>query len=304
VFVDGEVSKHFPDTGQALFAADDCSLHQAVLRGADQPFTDNNDPLRIQDALNFHAKNVIIHDVHRIAPSFENHNAAGVMAYDGQNFILEHLEIFDTYRGIYIKGAQPNGNSGVIRYSRIRDVGKDAMELEADDGTAITARENVLDVQEECFSVGGSATAANIEMLYNTCTSPLNGAQGVLLGNIPAGQAGFRIENNIFDLPDNASTECINGVSYVQANSNFNIDANHCYQQGGSIRFAWNGATQASIAAFETASGATNTASGTPDFVDAANGDYRLGGSTTASGKGAYAVDLSREIGLQASPSL
>lgn len=304
-FINGATSYSHADTAPCTWSgADGCELHQSVVLGWAVDYDDNYSGIRLDGADGFVGRNNILRNFHESIA--ENHNTAGVLTYFAGNLNWQHNDISDTHTGMFIKSSNTPTNSlfnfGTIGYNRIRNVVQ-CLDLNCIDSVErlFVLRNLLYEFSESGVRLGTNVTdtfTRNISLTNNTISGTVTCIW--VQGNLAAGHL---IEDNIFDTDDAGSeVYTFDGRTFTNPPSNISADGNHFYREGAP-RYGFDGSTHTTLSAFEAVSDWANGQEGAPDFVDAANGDFSLGVSTTAAGKGAITVG-NEEIGLEANPTL
>jgi hypothetical protein len=226
--------------------------------------------------------------------------------YGDQNFLIEHFEIRNTERGIFLKGTANGGttfNYGRIRYGIVSGVFECFRFNDLHASNLTTVEYNV------CHDViaGGTGSGLSLSsettpvrnLLVHHVTVARMQSQGLINGGIygkNAIGANVTIRDNIIDLDNGPNGHAI-AFGEIRTLPGV-LNNNAYYKNGGTVTFAYNGAQQNSLAAWRSATGKdanTQVLSSTP-FVNRAGGDFRVAAghpamtaSSTGGQLGAYA---------------
>lgn len=312
IFVNEEFSRSKADTGPCVvFDSDDVTIERCVIKSFPSPrgdwgdgcspacAGDNHNVFRIESTLRTIVRNCRMYDLYESDNS--NSNWAAIMLYGARDFLLSHLEISNSDAGIYIKGtASGVHNYGTVEYCRIWDIdnaGIRAQDMDATNDTLI--RFNlVFDCGQYCIGlsdVGSGVTTRNVHILNNTVVSrTANVSQsGCLFIHALVSSTDIRFARNISFLSGNGSNFDAGGWAGTWTSLTDNL----YYNGGSNVILSYNGTQHSSYAAWATPTGETSGASGNPNFLDAANDDFRR--SSYADGRGCYLTGI-EEIGVQA----
>lgn len=222
--------------------------------------------------------------------------------YGDQNFTLEHFEIWNTQRGIFLKGTGPSGefNYGMIRFGLVYDVSfaYGFNDLHATNLTTLhhCLGYNIIETPRS-GPVGvrfGNETSALRRLLVHHCTiakfdSTSLEAIGALSsrkgpgGTTPPFGLGNNIEirDNLFEQSSGSFGHGIDYAAETAIPGTMTQNYNGYYKNGSSVSFAFNGEQYSAL----TGAGSWNAATGldlnstilsTAPFVDRTNNDFRI----------------------------
>jgi hypothetical protein len=231
--------------------------------------------------------------------------------YGDQNFLIEHFEIRNTERGIFLKGTASGAfNYGRIRYGIVSNL-FECFRFNDLHPTQVTTLEYSL-----CHDVVGGGTGSGF-----TLSSETTPARNLLVHHITVARmrsadminggvyaknsisSNVVIRDSIFDLDNGRNGHAISfgEVSTLPTTLNFNGYT----KNGANVTFAYSGVEYSSIASWRSASGRDTNSQilGAGLFVNRTNGDFRvtpghaaMTASSTGGQLGAYAAGV--QIGV------
>lgn len=278
-----------------LWGCNYCEIHDTEVNGFQGPYTGNNhNGIRIHNANHVLVKNNKLHGVRN---SVADENATGITLYGSSNSLIENNEIYDNDSGIYIKG----GNTGptTIRYNYIHD--NSIRGFQTIGGMSGQAYQNVI---KDCGSgvkiMGISSEAwpgphtVNFRVVNNTID---NVNRGIYVTSCTVMENNIVWNNIVNDADDAIEVVCagfdISTLSPV-------VDFEHnLYNFNGRLAYinyatryttmnAWTSATNQDLEA-------PASFVGNPQFVNEANGNYRLSASSPARNAGIDILDLDND---------
>ena len=230
--------------------------------------------------------------------------------YGDQNFLIEHFEIRNTERGIFLKGTAGAGvfNYGRIRYGIVSDL-FECFRFNDLHATQVTTLEYSL-----CHDIIGGGVGAGLSLssettparnllVHHVTVARMRSSQmingGVYAKNSISPINNVIIRDNIFDL-DNGPFG--HAISFGEISTlPVTINHNGYTKNGATLTWAYNGLEYNSIANWRTVTGkdANSVVLGAGLFVDRANGDFRVSpghaamtASSTGGQLGAYAAGV------------
>jgi hypothetical protein len=193
-------------------------------------------------------------------------------AYGDQDFLIEYFLLDGVERGIYTKGC-PSGrcNYGTIRYGIIRNTGGVALDsageclrISALHASSTTTIHNVLMVNCEQSGVTFATEGGNISnlvMRHVTIANLDSGCAGALAAYSTITTSSATVRDSIFDIAASCSGHMVEaGGSTVWVTTMTN---NAYFDADGVYSWSFNGAEQASLAEWRTATGLSETGSNT-----------------------------------------
>lgn len=238
--------------------------------------------------------------------------------YGDQNFLIEHFEIRNTERGIFLKGtAGAAYNYGTIRYGIVSG-NADCYRFGALPSTNVTTLEYSLcyDITNADSTRSGIQFSAEVTtprnlLIHHVTVARVRTDDGNVAGAMH-GRGGFgsnvTIRDSLFDL-DNGTYGHLSDFGEISTLPAV-LNHNGYTENGQTLSWAFNGVQHNSIGAWRTASGKdTNSLvmSSTP-FVDRANRDFRvvaghpaMTASSTGGQLGAYASGINPGVDVGSS---
>jgi hypothetical protein len=279
------------DTGPVVFHVTTGS--QALnlsITGTYRGWGDNYNGIRLESTRDIVIRNTAISAITGNCGS----NCAGIMMYDNENTLIEHVDISTTVTGIYVKG--DHGGDGwpqintTIRLSRIHDITGCGIGL----GAANTAKvyQNIIKASRYCairmydFS---SPQSSNITIQNNVIVAPNGTDNGGIVYAGTTNVSNMRVFNNIFYGPWSEAVSfggnALGAVSYEH-------NVYYGYAAWGSVAGAQRSfATWKDTYSQDTASPAGITSN--PSFANET--DYKLNGGSPALSLGIDILDLDRD---------
>lgn len=256
-----------------------------VIKGATLNVASNAVVYRPHDARDTVLSNFRVYDFTNI-PTGSNTPQAALFSdqYGDQNFLIEHFEIRNTQRGIFLKGSAGAGNNlnyGTIRYGIVSNVSS-CYQFNALSTTNLTTVEYSL-----CYSTaqGGGVVlssettpARNLRIDHVTIARVDAASMNTEGGIITRGRGiaeNVSITNSIVDGDNGPFGHAVSLGSTLPTTLNYN----GYYKNGGSISYVFNGTQYNSFTSWRAAIGGldTNTLvfSSSP-FVNRSGGDFRI----------------------------
>lgn len=238
--------------------------------------------------------------------------------YGDQNFLIEHFEIRNTERGIFLKGSAGSGNNlnyGTIRYGVVADVSS-CYQFNALSTTNLTTVEYSL-----CYSTaqGGGVVmssettpARNLRIDHVTVArvdaSSMN-TEGGIITRSNGIAANVSITNSIVDGDNGRFGHAVSLGNTLPATLNYN----GYYKNGGSTSYVYNGVQYNSFENWRAAISGRDTNSlefSSSPFVNRAGGDFHIitghvakTASSTGGELGAYAGNQTVGVDIAGSGS-
>jgi hypothetical protein len=237
--------------------------------------------------------------------------------YGDQNFLIEHFEIRNTERGIFLKGTY-NGtfNYGTIRYGIVSNVFECFRFNDLDPANVTTLEYSVChDVIPGGIGTGASlssetSSARNILMHHLTIARMQSTA--LINGGIYARRGmstNVQIRDNLVDL-DNGPYG--HGIAFAEITTMPAVlNYNAYYKNGANVTFAFNNVEYRTLSSWQSATGrdANSRILTSSPFVDRAGGNFRVApghpamtASSTGGQLGAYAGPQTPGVDLGGSP--
>lgn len=288
------------DTGPVVvWESDNIVIQNLIVRGKTVNWGDNHNSVRLEYATNVLIRNNQISENRGGANNF---NGSAIMMYDTSDIIVEHNEIRDSQGGIFIKGsygATANHNI-TIRYNMIRDVEVGITHgIINDAGRGFGARvyQNIIHGSSSAVTFIGynGSSPANIDFVNNTVYDSNN---GLFLKPSTAGYRDIVIKNNIIA---NSANFAIQGEDITDV-SNMDFAYNIYTGFGSLARIAY---VNHSLVSWQSSFNQDRVGSSqaNAEFVNASNGNFRLGNSSPARNAGIDILNL-RGQGTNANISL
>jgi hypothetical protein len=241
--------------------------------GINQTYGDNHNGVRLEQADDIIVRNMRISGITGNLPGGDiyHHNNAGVMMYGGRNVLVEHMQISNCGVGIFPKGSNNYGIT--LRYNRISNCNKGIRNSHTDPS------------QGQNYAYG------------NIITDQVRGdGMGIQIAEYTF---NWTIVNNTIVNVDNAvyldwfEPNTNNAVNTVRVGNNLSYNSRVpvnawewstpiCPSAGrnfanGAQEWALNGQSYSSLTAWIVACpGELGSATGNPNFVNAASGDFHL----------------------------
>lgn len=206
--------------------------------------------------------------------------------YGDQNFLIEHFEISNTERGIFLKGTAPAGvnyNYGTIRYGIVSNVNS-CYAFNDLDPTNLTTLEYCLcyDVTSGAgirLSVAGTSVSRNLLIHHNTVarinSAPINTIGGFYT-KVPGFGSNVTIRDNLIDITAGPHGHGFDASEVTTLPSTMNY--NGYTKNGSTVTWTFNGVQYSTIANWRAATGReanSQVLSSTP-FVGRANANFRV----------------------------
>lgn len=285
------------DTGSV--AAHDsigCRLEYLTIdgNGLGHGAVDNHNGIRVESCLDCYVGHNTIHDV--TTNSANPHNGAGIMVYASENLTIEHNRIYDTGSGIFLKGGPSGGWTGTmvgatVRFNLVENVSASGIVAHAGvpsaPGTPTRIYQNIVNGAASCFRVwwfGDAQDPQNVRWINNTgydCTTGIEyaGTPGASLTH------GIVFRNTLLSTMTNGigSTQ----TTWHQDATDDDHEQSVYHSVSGSFAALNGGGTTVTLANWKLSpytQDADSPAAITSDplFVNAAGGDFHLGGSSPA----------------------
>jgi len=238
--------------------------------------------------------------------------------YGDQNFLIEHFEIRNTQRGIFLKGTAPAGgafNYGTIRYGIVSDVSSCYQFNDLDSGNTTTLQYSL------CYNTaqgGGvvmsseTSPARNLIIDHVTVAKvdavSINTEGGIITRNNGIG-SNVIITNNLVDNNNGTFGHAVSLRATLPAAMNNNA----YYKNGGTESYVYNNAQYNSINSWLAALGGRDANSqelSSSPFMDRANNNFRIiaghpakTASSTGGELGAYAGSRTPGVDISGSGS-
>ena len=235
--------------------------------------------------------------------------------YGDQNFLIEHFEITNTQRGIFLKGTTPGPtfNYGTIRYGIVSNVTSCYQFNDLHPSNLTTLEYNLC--YDLTYGAGiylsSETTAARNILIHHNTVARVNSSNPNTHGGFYSRTNGIGSNVTIRDnLVDITSGTYGHGVDFGEISGlPATLNYNGYTKNGSTVTFAHNGTAYNSINAWRSATGKdTNSQilSSSP-FVNRANGNFRVAAghaamtaSSTGGQIGAYATSV--PIGVDVGP--
>ncbi len=308
-----------PDTATGIL------FKNFVIKGANLTVASNPVIYRPHNALNTVLSNFRAYDFDNDGTgSITPQNALFSDQYGDENFLIEHFEIRNTERGIFLKGsAGPNNalNYGTIQYGVVSDVSS-CYQFNALSTTNLTTVQYAL-----CYSTaqgGGVVMSSETSPARNLTIDHVTVArvdaasintEGGIITRSNGIAANVTITNSLVDGDNGAFGHAVSLGNTLPATLNYN----GYYKNGAPISYVFNGMQYNSFASWQAAISGRDAASfelSSGPFVNRAGGDFHITAghpAKTASSTGAeigpyggtraVGVDLSGAAVDQISPS-
>lgn len=245
-----------------------------------------------------------------------NHSAMDF--YGNQGMVVEYCTIEDGWYSVFAKTDDTFAQDVTFRFNKFLNGMCGIAHQTNSDGVVLT--QNLMIVNhigvyfDNQASVLSPATVTNNTIILKGASAPQAGPGGLYFeGNVNHDGSTYR-DNLVYIKSGTHST-----VAFVQRDANANtgwaditFNHNHYFDAGGSPTWINVGATYASIVDWRTAIGSgaeVNSTYSDPQFVDAANDDYRLNTgspartSSSAGGPVGCYINGNEEIGVRANPT-
>jgi hypothetical protein len=231
--------------------------------------------------------------------------------YGDQNFLIEHFEIRNTQRGIFLKGTAPGPvfNYGTIRYGSVSNVSS-CYQFNDLDGNNLTTLEYAL-----CYDVTSGAgivmssetTAARNLLIHHATVARVNSANIETHGCFYSRANGIGSNVTIRDIVCDINSGTFgHGADFAEVRSLPAMQNYNGYTRNGStVTWAFNNTQYNGLTAWQSATGRDTNGFLLPSnlFVDRANGNFRIStghmaktASSTGGEIGAYAGN--RTVGV------
>lgn len=290
-----------------------------VIKGATLNVASNAVVYRPHDARDTVLSNFRVYDFINVPTGSSTPQAALFSdQYGDQNFLIEHFEIRNTQRGIFLKGSAGAGNNlnyGTIRYGIVLDVSS-CYQFNALSTTNLTTVEYSL-----CYSTaqGGGVVissettpARNLRINHVTVArvdaASMNTEGGIITRNRGIAE-NVSITNSIVDGDNGPFGHAVSLGSTLPATLNYNGYG----KNGGTISYVYNGAQYNSFASWRAAIGGRDANSlelSSSPFVNRAGGNFRISAghtaktaSSTGGELGAYAGSRTPGVDISSSGS-
>jgi hypothetical protein len=242
--------------------------------------------------------------------------------YGDQNFLIEHFEIRNTERGIYLKGTTPGPvfNYGTIRYGIVSG-NHECFRFNDLHASNLTTVEYSLCYDVSAgprttgagFALGSETTPVRNLLIHHVTVARMradtSNIAGSLYGRNSIG-SNVTIRDNLFDIDNGRFGHAISfeEISTLPAVLNYNGYT----KSGATLTWAFNGAEYNRLAAWRTATGrdANSLVLSSTPFVNRASGDFRVAAghpamtaSSTGGQLGAYAGGFNPGVDLSPAPT-
>ena len=249
-----ERDSYHPDTGPVVgWASQDVAFLGNEIEGQAVTLIDNHNGLRIEGSERIWVRNNEIHGQQPIDTGANNpQNHASVMIYTSSDCVVEHNELHDTYSAFFPKG----GDSGhVFRFNEVHDAAK---AFRVSYHASVDIYQNVIYACE--IGLQPAEENADVRFFNNVVYDCATGVNNWFPTE------GFSVFNNLF-------VQTSAPFHFEAAPGNLDVDYNGYF---GMEDFVVNNGNVGGLSGWQRLGYDPNAVEADPQFVDAANLDFRL----------------------------